>query len=60
MTKNDAIIQILHSAKCRLYINLCLNLNFGSAGCLNLNLVLHFGSCNIDHNEGSLGVDIQR
>ncbi len=28
MTKNDVIIQILHFAKYRLLLNLCLNLNF--------------------------------
>ncbi len=44
MMKNDVIIQILHYAKCRLY--LCLNLNFKTADCLNLNL--HFNSCTID------------
>ncbi len=49
MTKNDAIIQSLHSANCR-SLNLCLNLNFES-DCLNPNLNLHFNTCNIDSSK---------
>ncbi len=41
---DNAIIQILHSTKRRLYeyLNLCVYLNFESVDCLNLNMSVHF------------------